>query len=45
MNQIYDYPLYTGRDNPAKYIYLSAGFNVLKSFSTIKKLISHSNAY
>ena len=29
--------LYTGRDNPAKYIYLSAGFKVVKSFSTMKK--------
>jgi ribosomal protein S18 acetylase RimI-like enzyme len=29
--------LYTGRDNPAKYIYLSAGFKVVQSFSTMKK--------
>lgn len=32
--------LYTGRDNPAKYIYLSAGFKVVKSFSTMKKTYS-----
>lgn len=29
--------LYTGRDNPARFIYLSAGFEILKSFYTMKK--------
>ena len=30
--------LYTGRDNLARFIYLSAGFQVVKSFSTMKKI-------
>ncbi len=30
--------LFTGRDNPAKYIYLSAQFEVVKSFYTMKKM-------
>jgi len=31
--------LYTGNQNPARFIYLDAGFKVLKSFATMKKTI------
>lgn len=31
--------LYTGNNNPARFIYLQAGFEVVKSFATMKKII------
>jgi hypothetical protein len=36
--------LYTGRDNPAIYIF-ERGFKVVKSFSTMKKIYNYSSAY
>lgn len=30
---------FTGRNNPAKYIYMSSGFKVVKSFVTMKKIL------
>ncbi len=29
--------LFTGKNNPAKYIYLNAGFKVVKQFALLKK--------